>query len=90
MQVPLEDDDPIANDLEQLLNIKLEAISRGTPLPLEEDMSEYVTYPKPWKYGVDEIYMINLERRYERRQLMELSFKELGVDATLFNAVDGR
>ncbi|CAK1588530.1 unnamed protein product [Parnassius mnemosyne] len=88
--VPLEDGDDLRNDQEQLLNIKLEAISRGTPLPLDKHMEKYVVYPQYWKFGCSEIFMINLERRTERRKLMELSMKELGMEATLFKAVDGR
>lgn len=88
--VPLEDNDPLEKDYEQMLNIKLEAISQGTPLPLNHMLEEYVTHPNKWKFGCDEIYMINLERRQERRFLMELSFKELGMSVQHFSAIDGR
>ncbi|XP_022832979.1 glycosyltransferase 25 family member [Spodoptera litura] len=88
--VPLEDNHDPKSDLEQLLNIKTEAIGRGSPLPLDPFLQDYVTYPELWKFGCNEIYMINLERRTERRELMELSFKELGMDVKHFKAVDGR
>ncbi|XP_041986273.1 glycosyltransferase 25 family member isoform X2 [Aricia agestis] len=78
------------SDPEQMINIKLEALSHHTPIPLSDDLEKYINYPMPWKYGCDEIFMINLERRAERRKLMEMSFKEIGMEATLFNAVDGR
>ncbi|XP_026761081.2 glycosyltransferase 25 family member [Galleria mellonella] len=87
--VPLEESDEISKDYEQLLNIKLEAVSRKVPLPLDNYLEEFVSYPKPWKFKCSEIYMINLERRTERRELMEMSFKELGIDAKLFKAIDG-
>lgn len=90
MTVPLEDNSDPKNDYEQLLNIKLEAISKGVPFALNTYLSKYVTYPQLWKFGCNEIFMINLERRKERRQLMEISFKELGMDFTYFKAVDGR
>lgn len=88
--VPLEDNSDPKNDHEQLLNIKLEALSKGVPLILNKYLSKYVTYPELWKFGCDEIFMINLERRKERRHLMEISLKELGMDFTYFKAVDGR
>ncbi|KAH9642350.1 hypothetical protein HF086_004882 [Spodoptera exigua] len=88
--VPLEDNHDPKSDLEQLLNIKTEAIGRGSPLPLDPFLQDYVKYPELWKFGCNEIYMINLERRTERRELMELSFKELGMDVKHVKAVDGR
>lgn len=88
--VPLEDNHDPKSDFEQLLNIKTEAIGRGSPLPLDPFLQDYVTYPELWKFGCNEIYMINLERRTERRELMEMSFKELGMDVKQIKAVDGR
>lgn len=90
MPVPLEDNDDPKNDYEQLLNIKLEAIGRHSPLYIDTFLEEYVTYPQMWKFGCSEIYLINLERRTERKKLMEMNFKELGMDVKLFKAVDGR
>ncbi|XP_075991068.1 glycosyltransferase 25 family member [Anticarsia gemmatalis] len=90
LPVPLEDNDEPETDMEQIINIKLEAISRGSPIPVDKFFSDYLLYPDWWKYGCSEIYMINLERRSERRHLMELSFKELGMEVTLFEAVDGK
>lgn len=40
--------------------------------------------------GFDEVYLINLERRPDRRRYMELSLVELGMKATYFPAFDGR
>lgn len=88
--MPLEDGAELAYDHDLLLNVKLEAISRGTPLPLNNNFEKYVKYPEPWKIGCSEIFIINLERRTERRRLMELSMRELGIEATLFKAVDGK
>ncbi|XP_063372835.1 glycosyltransferase 25 family member [Cydia amplana] len=88
--VPLEDGDDLTQDQEQLLNVKLEAISRGSPIPLIDAFKSLIKYPKRWRFGCDEIYMINLERRTERRMLMEMSFRELGMEVTTVKAVDGR
>lgn len=88
--VPLEENDELKVDYEQLLNLKLLALSQGRPIPLVSYMEADIEYPEPWKFGCNEIFMINLERRIERRKLMEISFKELGLDVTHFAAVDGK
>ncbi|XP_063686182.1 procollagen galactosyltransferase 2-like [Bolinopsis microptera] len=46
--------------------------------------------PAPSKLGFDEVYMINLERRPERRKRMLALFDMMGIDARVFNAVDGK
>ena len=48
------------------------------------------TFPQPNKRGFDEIYMINLERRTDRRMKMEVGMRELGLEYKYFPAVDGR
>ena len=57
------------------------------PHPL---LADYVTAPPKDKLGFDEVFMINLERRPERRHRMEWSFRELGIDHKLVVAVDGK
>ncbi|XP_012279221.1 glycosyltransferase 25 family member [Orussus abietinus] len=90
VMVPLENQGTIGHDLQQLTNLKLEILAQGEPLPLSQIMSPFVRYPERDKLGMDEVYMINLERRPERRVRMERCFKELGIDAKLVKAVDGR
>ncbi|KAK6746050.1 hypothetical protein RB195_012271 [Necator americanus] len=46
--------------------------------------------PEPHRWDVDKIYMINLNRRPERRAKMEKIFQILGVDATHWEATDGQ
>ncbi|GBP03081.1 Glycosyltransferase 25 family member [Eumeta japonica] len=87
--VPLEENVPLSIDYHQLLNIKLEAISRAAPLKVHKDLMHHIKFPELSKYSCDEIYMINLERRIERRQLMIQSFRELGMDAIIFRAIGG-
>lgn len=71
-----------------LLNLKMELITSGTPLPLDDDLEIYVQYPSPGSFRLDETYVLNLERRPERRRLMELSLKELGLKYKMFKAID--
>ena len=42
------------------------------------------------KLSFDRIFMINLERRPERREKMEQMFVELGLEVEHFPAVDGK
>lgn len=53
--------------------------------------SEFVehTFPVATKRGFDEVYMINLVRRPDRRKKMELSAQELGLEFKYWPAVDG-
>lgn len=88
--IPLEEDQALINDQDQILNVKLFAISRGEPLPLLTYFSRDMEYPDMWNYGCDKIFMINLARRTERKQLMMQSFKELGMAVTIIEAVDGQ
>lgn len=88
--IPLGDNDDLDMDYDQVLNIKLEAISKYHPVPLDPLLESYVEFPERWNFNIDEIFMINLERRAERRALMELSFKELGMEVKTYKAVDGR
>jgi collagen beta-1,O-galactosyltransferase len=59
------------------------------PLPVSELVAQFVSYPERDTMGFDNIYMINLLRRPERRKRMLNCFKELGIHATILNAVDG-
>ncbi|KAJ8277231.1 hypothetical protein GJAV_G00072880 [Gymnothorax javanicus] len=47
--------------------------------------------PKPQdKMGFDEVFLINLKRRLDRRQRMLATLETLGIEATLTDAVDGK
>jgi collagen beta-1,O-galactosyltransferase len=59
------------------------------PLPVSGLLAQFVSYPEQDTMGFDNIYMINLLRRPERRKRMLNCFKELGIHATILNAVDG-
>ena len=55
--------------------------------------SDYVTQPparEPDTLGVDKIFVINLERRPERRERMRAALKLLNLRYELFSAIDGR
>lgn len=91
IMVPLEADDTLQHDLMQLTNLKLEVLVENDPLPVNLDVfGDFVRLPAKSKLGFDEIYMINLARRTERRERMLHCFDELGLDVQIVDAVDGR
>lgn len=59
-------------------------------IPILKSMKYFVKYPQKDTLGVDNVYMINLLRRPERRQRMLSCFDELGVKAEIIDAIDGR
>lgn len=90
LMVPLEQNDPLEFDESQLTNLKLEVLVDNPSLLVTELLSSYVTVPEADRMGMDVIYMINLVRRPERRTRMMDCFKELGIQVTVVDAVDGR
>nr|CAD7457393.1 unnamed protein product [Timema tahoe] len=91
VMVPLEQSDTLQHDYAQLTNLKLEVLAvENPPLPVNELLSKYVRDHRPDTMGFNAIFMINLERRPERRQRMLQCFRELGIQAFTVNAFDGR
>lgn len=90
--VPLDIDENIAKDYEQLINLKIMILNDNDngSVDVEPEFERYVTYPKPDALGFDRIFMINLERRPDRRLKMERSFKEIGLKVEHFAAIDGQ
>lgn len=88
---PLDDDQRLELDYKQLLSIKLEVLVEHPPLPVSPLLMKYVPpLPKKDKANFDQVYLISLGRRPERRERMYQSFDELGFDVKLFEAVDGK
>ncbi|OWR42748.1 glycosyltransferase 25 family member like protein [Danaus plexippus plexippus] len=87
---PIKEGEPLERDVLHLTNLKLSAIARSKPLQYHYKLQRFVYYPPSLDYQVDKIYMINLERRPDKRKLMEQSFKELGMNVTRVEAVDGK
>jgi len=88
--VPLEQDDPLEKDYEQILNTKAAIINRYDEIRVLPELESYVRYPPMSRLTFSEIFMINLKRRPERRLKMEMILKELGIEYTYFEAVDGK
>ncbi|XP_046657992.1 glycosyltransferase 25 family member-like [Daphnia pulicaria] len=87
---PLDETMTIEDDYAQLTNIMLEASVDFPTMSAHQQLTEFVTPPVKSTLGFDEIFLINLERRPERRQRMEWSLNQLGLQHKLINAVDGK
>ena len=60
-------------------------------LPAINQLSSFVQpQPKKDALGVDNIYLINLERRPDRKKKMDNCFNELGIEYEWIKAVDGK
>lgn len=89
--MPLEQNDSLYRDYQQLVNVKLETIADGQgPINVLPLLDEFISIPEKDQLGFDAIYMINLKRRPERRIRMQACFNELGIDAETVDAVDGK
>jgi len=91
IMLPLEDEQDLSEDLTILQYTLLEASVLAPPiipLPIFQDLLP--TPKKLTKHGLDEIYMINLDRRKDRRDRMDFNFQMLGVKARPHPAVDGK
>jgi collagen beta-1,O-galactosyltransferase len=88
--MPLDLEEPLSKDFDQLTNTKISIINHFQEVRILPELQKYVEYPIKSKLTFDEIYMINLKRRPERRKKMKASFKELGIDFKYIEAVDGK
>lgn len=90
---PLNENDKITKDYQQLIDIKLESLVEYPdtfPLSSLPELTQYaIPLPHKSKLNFDNIYLINLVRRSDRKERMLKSFDELGIDAEIFDAVDG-
>lgn len=87
---PLEDGQTIEDDDTQLTNVRLEASVDFPPMDAHPLLDAYVKPSSKSKLGFSEIFLINLQRRPDRRNRMQWALSELGLDHKLFNAVDGK
>lgn len=88
--VPLDHDEPLSKDAQQLVNTKVSIVNHYNEVNILPELAKFNKYPESSKLSFSEIYMINLKRRTERRVKMEATMKELGLDYTYFEAVDGK
>ncbi|CAG9830491.1 unnamed protein product [Diabrotica balteata] len=91
IMVPLEQNDQLSIDYEQMINMKLEVLNEINELYVNDLLKKFVReLPRKDTLGFDKIFMINLLRRPERRKRMKHCFDELGLEVDILDAVDGK
>lgn len=88
--VPLDHDEPLSKDIQQVINARVSIVNFYDQVLVLPELAKFVKYPETTKLSFSEIYMINLNRRTERRVKMEATLKELGLAFTHLEAVDGK
>ncbi|XP_037554097.1 procollagen galactosyltransferase 2 [Nematolebias whitei] len=87
LPVPLKPQQSVEDERENFIHTITEAL-----IDHDIDPSEFI-YPPPApmsKIGFDEVFLINLKRRLDRRTRMLKTMASLGLHATLIDAVDGK
>ncbi|KAF2364663.1 Glycosyl transferase family 25 [Trinorchestia longiramus] len=91
MTPPVLEKERVDLDLLRVTSLKLEVLVNHPPIVVSPLLSKFVPhFPEKTKLDFDHIYLINLERRHERRNRMEACFDELGFDVSAIDAVDGK
>nr|XP_027326948.2 inactive glycosyltransferase 25 family member 3 [Anas platyrhynchos] len=87
INVPVKAHQTLEDERVNFVHLTLEAMVDGPPMQRSRHIS---VPPKPLtKMGFDEIFLINLVRRPDRRQRMLASLQELEIAARVVDAVDG-
>ncbi|KAJ7986895.1 hypothetical protein DPEC_G00333140 [Dallia pectoralis] len=87
LNIPAKPQNTIQDDSINFSHLILEALIEGPPMA----PSKYVSlFPKQRDLmGFDEVYLINLRRRQDRRDRMLFSLNELEIDVKVVDAIDG-
>ncbi|XP_064616989.1 procollagen galactosyltransferase 1-like [Liolophura sinensis] len=88
VMIPLQPGTTLQDEIEGFTHVKAEAMVNGDPLIHSPHI--YVEDIPADKLGFDQVYMINLKRRPERRDRMLRTLKVMGIEAHLMDAVDGK
>lgn len=88
MNVPVKPHQDLADERVNFIHLVLEALVDGPPMWA----SAHVSRPpkSPTKMGFDEIFVISLARRPDRRERMRSSLWEMEISGRVVDAVDGR
>ncbi|XP_027197860.2 glycosyltransferase 25 family member [Dermatophagoides pteronyssinus] len=74
-----------------LIDLELESLIEGPSFPISSSLEQYVERRENFDtLGVDQIFVVNLARRPERRKRMEQCLNLLGIRAKFKMATDGK
>nr|XP_015291883.1 PREDICTED: probable inactive glycosyltransferase 25 family member 3 isoform X1 [Macaca fascicularis] len=88
INVPVKSHQGLEDERVNFIHLILEALVDGPPM----QASAHVTRPskRPSKIGFDEVFVISLARRPDRRERMLASLWEMEISGRVVDAVDGR
>ncbi|KAI2666028.1 Procollagen galactosyltransferase 1 [Labeo rohita] len=86
--LPLRAHSTMQDEADSFIHTVLEVNVRNPPV----EPSRYLSKPvkRPDKMGFDEVFMINLKRRTDRRERMLRALREQEIDCKIIAAVDGK
>jgi collagen beta-1,O-galactosyltransferase len=82
--------------IEEFVYLRMEHLLNGPnktynkPLPITKFIDKNFSEKTPSKLVYDKIYIINLERRHDRRERIEAALNELNIEYQIFNAIDAK
>ncbi|XP_060053804.1 procollagen galactosyltransferase 2 [Erinaceus europaeus] len=88
LPIPLKPQQTLQEDVENLIHVQIEAMIDRPPMEPSQFVSVVPKYPD--KMGFDEIFMINLKRRKDRRDRMLRTLYEQEIEVKIVEAVDGK
>ncbi|KAK2818311.1 hypothetical protein Q7C36_022244 [Tachysurus vachellii] len=86
--VPLHTHHSLRDEVDNFLHTLLEVMVHGSPVDPSGHLS--VPHKLPDKLGFDEVFVINLLRRSDRRERMLRTLWEQEITCKIINAVDGK
>ena len=86
----------IEDKIEEFVYLRMEHLLNGPnktynkPLTITKFIDKNLFEKTPSKIVYDKIYIINLERRNDRRERIEAALNELDIEYQIFNAIDAK
>jgi len=93
---PITTKDTLYTPAESFTHLRIEHLLNGPnhsfidPLPISKYIDKAFIEQNKTKLGFDQIYVINLERRPDRKKRMSSTLDELGISYKIVSAVDGK
>ncbi|XP_054853789.1 inactive glycosyltransferase 25 family member 3 isoform X2 [Eublepharis macularius] len=87
INVPVKSHQTLEDERINFVHLVLNAMVDGPPMSLSRHV--YLPPKHLTKIGFDEIFLINLARRPDRKQRMLSALSEMEIDALVVNAIDG-
>ncbi|XP_033863716.3 procollagen galactosyltransferase 2 isoform X1 [Acipenser ruthenus] len=88
LTIPLKAQQTLQDEVDSFIHVQIEAMIDRPPI----EPSQHLHLPPKRldRMGFDEIFLINLKRRRDRRERTERSLEAQGISATVTDAVDGK